>query len=144
MTHLPQTRASIRTFEEMEHTADRALRIYGRDLSELFTHAALGMNSLMLSGGGGRLSVAKQIELEAIDAESLLVAWLSELAFWAETASLIFTQFEFFSISGTRLSARVRGDPVEALEKHVKAVTFHNIRIQSEEGGLTTTVVFDV
>ena len=128
----------------MEHTADRALRIYGRDLSELFTHAALGMNSLMLSIGGGRLSVAKQIELEAIDAESLLVAWLSELAFWAETASLIFTQFEFLSISETCLSARIRGDPVEALEKHVKAVTFHNIRIQSEEGGLTTTVVFDV
>jgi SHS2 domain-containing protein len=144
MTHLPQTRASIRTFEEVEHTADRALRICGRDLSELFTHAALGMNSLILSGGGGRLSVAKQIELEAIDAESLLVAWLSELAFWAETASLIFTQFEFLSISETRLSARIRGDPVEALEKHVKAVTFHNIRIQSEEGGLTTTVVFDV
>ena len=144
MTHTPQAIGPIRRFEEVEHTADRALRICGRDLAELFANAALGMNSLMLSAAPGRPSVAKEIELEAIDAESLLVAWLSELAFWAETASLIFTHFEFLSISRTRLRARIRGDSVDSLEKHVKAVTFHNIQIRSEEDGLTTTVVFDV
>jgi len=144
MTHPPHTRGPIRRFEEVEHTADRALRICGRDLAELFTNAALGMNSLMRSAAGGRPSVAKEIELEAIDAESLLVAWLSELAFWAETESLLFTRFEFLRISPTRLSAVVRGDRVGAFEKHVKAVTFHNLDIRSEAGGLTTTVVFDV
>jgi SHS2 domain-containing protein len=144
MTHPPQARPPIRRFEEVEHTADRALRICGRDLAELFTHAALGMNSLMRPAAPGRLPVAKQIELEAIDAESLLVAWLSELAFWAETDSLVFTRFEFLGISETRLRAEVRGDRVGAFEKHVKAVTFHNLVIRSEAGGLTATVVFDV
>jgi SHS2 domain-containing protein len=145
MTHPPHTRGPIRRFEEAEHTADRALRICGRDLAELFTNAALGMNSLMRSAAaGGRPSVAKEIELEAIDGESLLVAWLSELAFWAETESLLFTRFEFLRISPTRLSAVVRGDRVGAFEKHVKAVTFHNLDIRSEAGGLAATVVFDV
>jgi SHS2 domain-containing protein len=37
-----------------------------------------------------------------------------------------------------------RGDRAGAFEKHVKAVTFHNLDIRSEAGGLTTTVVFDV
>jgi SHS2 domain-containing protein len=64
----------------VEHTADRALRIYGRDLAELFTNAALGMNSLMQPTAAERTSIAKEIALEAIDAESLLVAWLSELS----------------------------------------------------------------
>jgi len=144
MTHLPQAREPIRRFKEVEHTADRALRISGRDLAELFTNAALGMNSLMLAAAARRPSIAKHIELEAIDAESLLVAWLSELAFWAETESLLFTRFEFLRISATRLSAVVRGDRVGAFEKHVKAVTFHNLDIRAEAGGLTTTVVFDV
>lgn len=140
----PRARSSSRRFEEVEHTADRALRIYGRDLAELFANAALGMNSLMQPAAGGRPSIAKEIELEAIDAESLLVAWLSELSFWAETESLLFTRFEFLRIAPTRLSAKVRGERAGALEKHVKAVTFHNLEIRSEESGFTTTVVFDV
>ena len=144
MTHPPQARPPIPRVEDVEHTADRALRIGGRDLAELFANAALGMNSLMLSAAAGRPSIAKEIKLEAIDAESLLVAWLSELAFWAETESLVFTHFEFLGISPTRLRAVVRGDRVGAFEKHVKAVTFHNLVIRPEAGGLTATVVFDV
>jgi SHS2 domain-containing protein len=129
----------------VEHTADRALRIWGRDLPELFVNAALGMNSLMLPAGADRgLSLAKRITLEAIDAENLLVAWLSELAFWAETELLIFTRFEFRRIAPTGLSALARGNSVGALEKHVKAVTFHNLEIKSVSDGLSTTVVFDV
>ena len=132
-------------FEEVEHTADRALRIYGRDLSDLFVNAAAGMNSLMGAGpsgeGGG---VAKRIDLEAVDAEGLLVAWLSELAFWAETESLVFDRFDFEELSPARLRAVAHGGRVPALEKHVKAVTFHNLAIDRIPEGLAVTVVFDV
>jgi SHS2 domain-containing protein len=132
-------------FEEVEHTADRALRVYGRDLADLFENAAAGMNSLMLAGGSRDSgSVTKHIELEAVDAEGLLVAWLSELAFWAETESLIFNRFDFMELSPARLRAIVRGAPVPALDKHVKAVTFHNLAIGRHPGGLVVTVVFDV
>jgi SHS2 domain-containing protein len=132
-------------FEEVEHTADRALRVYGRDLPDLFGNAAAGMNSLMRAGGAGAAgSVVKRIELEAADAESLLVAWLSELAFWAETESLIFDRIDFIELSPARLRAVVRGAPVQALDKHVKAVTFHNLAIGRHPGGLVVTVVFDV
>jgi SHS2 domain-containing protein len=134
-----------RRFEEVEHTADRALHICGRDLPELFANAASGMNSLMMStDSGGPGSVAKTIVLEAMDAESLLVAWLSELAFWAETASLVFSRFEFGELSPTRLRAVIRGDPVPTLDKHVKAVTFHNLAVRRTPEGLSVTVVFDV
>jgi SHS2 domain-containing protein len=145
MTATPSKDNGCIRFEEVDHTADRALRIHGRNLAELFVNAAAGMNSLMLStffGGAG--SVEKTIELEALDAESLLVTWLSELAFWAETASLLFSGIEVQQLSSTRLRAVVRGDPVTALEKHVKAVTFHNLAIRRTPEGLAVTVVFDV
>jgi SHS2 domain-containing protein len=132
-------------FEEVEHTADRALRIRGRDLADLFANAAAGLNSLMLaSDSGDAASVAKRIELEAADAEDLLVAWLSELAFWAETESLIFSRFHFMELTPVRLRAVITGGHVEALQKHVKAVTFHNLAIRHEPEGLVVTVVFDV
>lgn len=132
-------------FEEVEHTADRALRIFGRDLVELFVNAAAGMNSLMgACVGDDADTVTKHIELEAVDAEALLVAWLSELAFWAETESLIFVRFDFTELTSTRLRAAIHGAPVPALEKHVKAVTFHNLAIRKGPEGLVVTVVFDV
>jgi SHS2 domain-containing protein len=145
MTHLPANPGCSRRFEEVEHVADRALRIWGRDLAELFVNAALGMNSLILAADeSSEPALAKLISLEAIDAENLLVAWLSELAFWAETELLIFSQFEFRRITPTGLSALARGNRVDVLEKHVKAVTFHNLEIRSAPDGLSTTIVFDV
>lgn len=132
-------------FEEVEHTADRALRIHGRDLEELFANAAEGLNSLMLaSDSADPGGVTKRIELEAADAEDLLVAWLSELAFWAEIECLIFSRFHFTELSPFRLKATIYGGPVKALQKHVKAVTFHNLAIRREPEGLVVTVVFDV
>jgi len=132
-------------FEEVEHTADRALRIHGRNLEELFANAAAGLNSLMLaSASGGAESVEKRLDLDAADAEDLLVSWLSELAFWAETESLIFSRYHFTELSPVRLRAVVAGGPVNALQKHVKAVTFHNLAIRREPDGLVVTVVFDV
>jgi SHS2 domain-containing protein len=145
MISTPSEDGGFMRFEEVDHTADRALHIHGRDLPELFVNAAAGMNSLMLSSDcGGVGTVEKTIELEAIDAESLLVAWLSELAFWAETASLIFSRFDVMELSPTRLRAVIRGDQLTAIEKHVKAVTFHNLAIRRTPAGLSVTVVFDV
>jgi SHS2 domain-containing protein len=36
-----------KTFEEIEHTADLAIRAYGQDMRELFANAAYGMFALM-------------------------------------------------------------------------------------------------
>jgi SHS2 domain-containing protein len=68
-------------FEEIEHTADRALRIYGSNLGELLLNAARGMNSLMDTGHTpGSAQQEKTVVLDTLDAESLLVEWLNELA----------------------------------------------------------------
>jgi SHS2 domain-containing protein len=132
-------------FEEIEHTADRALRIYGANLQELLLNAAHGMNSLMV-GGYDSLSVSevKSVALDAIDAESVLVEWLSELAFWAETEMLVFQRFDLHQVSPTHVKATIYGGRVEKLEKHIKAVTYHNLEITQTDKGLTVTVVFDV
>jgi SHS2 domain-containing protein len=47
-------------------------------------------------------------------------------------------------VSPTHLKATIRGTQVTQLEKHIKAVTYHNLQIVQTEKGLTATVVFDV
>jgi SHS2 domain-containing protein len=132
-------------FEEIEHTADKSLRVYGRSREQLFGAAAAGMNYLMV---GRRVKVdpriSKTLDIESIDAESLLVDWLSELAFWAETESMVFTRIQWLELTEIRLRATVFGDRVSELEKHIKAVTYHNLKIVQTDKGLEVTIVFDV
>jgi SHS2 domain-containing protein len=132
-------------FEEIEHTADRALKIYGRNFEELLRHAAYGLNSLMGVDKAPRATpLSKSISLDAEDAEGLLVEWLSELAFWAESEMLVFSKFDMLGVSPTHVTAAVAGGRVSRLERHIKAVTYHNLEIVESETGLAATVVFDV
>ena len=132
-------------FEEVEHTADKALRIFGSNLQELLISAAQGMIDLMVADVSKVPSeVEKSIELEAIDAESLLVEWLSELAYWAETEMLVFYKFRIQNVSATHLQANILGGKVSELEEHIKAVTYHDLKIIKTLQGLEATIVFDV
>lgn len=141
--------------------ADWSLRVYGPDLAALFAQAALGMASLLVGDLVGDLSgdlsgeaagdlllmgdeVERPFSFDEFDTETLLVEWLSELAYWAETERLIFTQFHFEAIDETSLQATARGGHVTELQKHIKAVTFHNLAITPTATGLETTIVFDV
>jgi hypothetical protein len=47
----------------------------------------------------------RHVELEAMDAESLLVEWLSELAYWAEMEMLVFHRFELCNVTPNHLQA---------------------------------------
>ena len=132
-------------FEEIEHTADWALRVRGRDLAELLVNAARGMVSLLAADPTAiPTNVKQQVELESIDPESLLVDWLSELAYWTETEGVIFHQFDMQAVTTTSLQATVHGGQAADLKKHIKAVTYHNLEIVETGQGLEVTVVFDV
>lgn len=132
-------------YEEVEHTADCALRIFGPDMKQLMLNAAKGMNSLLgYSLPEAPQTVERRFELEAIDPESLLVEWLSELAYLAESEMLVFDQIRIDRISPNTLEAVARGCRVHDLRKNIKAVTYHNLAIRHTAKGLETTVVFDV
>ena len=132
-------------FEEIEHTADVALRVHGRDLKELLENAAQGMAFLIC--GETILSHEEDqqpVEIRADDAEGLLVEWLSELVFLVEVKSFVFQRVEFQNFSSTYLQARVYGKIAREMKVHIKAVTYHNLKIVETEDGLETTIVFDI
>ncbi len=132
-------------YEVIEHTADWALRVVGVDLVQLFCHAAEGMSSLMAGDLEALpLDVVRTLALEAYDVESLLVEWLSELAYWAEMEQLVFRQFDLIEVTPLSLKGSVRGGKAPILHKHIKAVTYHNLAVRRNDEGFETTIVFDV
>lgn len=132
-------------FEIIDHTADWSIRVWGRDLAQLLFRAAYGMNSLLVTDLTTiPAEQQRSLELNSDDSESLLVEWLGELAYWTETEGLVFCQFDLQEVSPTHLRAVVAGSRPEQLQKHVKAVTYHQLQIIETEQGLEATIVFDV
>jgi SHS2 domain-containing protein len=134
---------SSERFEEIEHTADAAMRIYGRERSELFVNAAYGMFSLIADWEDIPPSTEQEISLEAIDDETLLVDWLSELLYLHEMKEVVYTSFEILDISPTTLRAVARGTKQWNPNTAIKAVTFNDLHIEKTPKGYTTTIVFD-
>lgn len=142
---MAQGEVKAKRFEELEHTADVALRVYGRDMQELFVHAAEVMFSLI--GDCERDAAPRfemEIRLEGPDRESLLIDWLNELLYLFETKSVHFFAFDIRELTTTSLEARVCGGPLTLHEKAIKAATFHDLHISETSEGLEVTVVFDI
>jgi SHS2 domain-containing protein len=87
--------------------------------------------------------VKRTFEAEATDAESLLVAFLSELVFAVEQEHLIFIEFHV-QVEGIKLKVEMSGVPILSLTKAIKAVTYHNLQIQPTARGYEVEIVFDV
>lgn len=132
-------------WEEIEHTADWALRVRGEDLRALFENAARGM--AWLAGGEatpGAKPVSKLIHLDAPDYETLLVDWLTELLYWMEDDDLVLAEIRVERVEALALEAEVQGTAGAAFSKHIKAATYHGLNIRQSEDGWEATVVFDV
>lgn len=130
-------------FEEIAHTADWALRVWADDLEGLFAEAARGMNAL----SGAQLAEGPQVKrsfaAQSADAESLLVAFLSELVYAAEQEHLAFDSFEV-KVKGQTLKVEMEGTPIISIDKAIKAVTYHNLKIRPTARGYEVEIVFDV
>ncbi len=132
-----------RGFEELPHTADWSMRVWAEDLPGLFAEAARGMNTLSGMQMKPAPSAHRTFQHEALDNESLLVAFLSELIYLQEHEGLGFDGFEI-AFDGHRLHVEMQGAPLAEVMKPIKAVTFHNLRITQAGHGCETTIVFDV
>jgi SHS2 domain-containing protein len=130
-------------FQEIPHTADWSVRVWAQDLPSLFVEAAQAMNALSGTVTKSSPRVIRTFESKALDSESLLVAFLSELVFFQEQESLAFDTFEL-QVEEPGLNVEMEGAPIASVDKAIKAVTYHNLKILETAEGFETTIVFDV
>jgi SHS2 domain-containing protein len=139
---------SPKPYEIFEHTADIGLHAFGSTLSELFVHAAQGMESLLVPTEQVRVVTSRQITVNGHDTTSLLIAWLSELIFLFDTEYLLFHDFVIEVISDTQLTGWASGEPYDR-ERHdlssaIKAVTWHEAAITRVDDRYQARIIFDL
>jgi SHS2 domain-containing protein len=134
------------SWQEIDHTADWALRVWGSDLPDLLENAAYGMVSLLgePTAPGKSEPQTWEFSLSAPDAETLLIDWLTELIFLLEDEQVQFEKFSVQSADRLSLQAQAVGIPGAAFDKYIKAATYHDLQIIQSESGMETVIVFDV
>ena len=130
-------------FEEISHTADWSVRVWAPDLPSLFAESARAMKALARTVTAQGPYVKRAFESEGADAESLLVAFLSELIYYQEQENLAFETFEL-EVKSSELKVEMEGGQIISTDKAIKAVTYHNLKIEETQRGFETTIVFDV
>lgn len=130
-------------FREIEHSADWQLHVWGPDIQSLFEQAARGMYALSGARWLSPSTEKRQVDLTALDHETLLVSFLSELLCIYEQERLGFNQFDLH-VGANSLQAALLGANISAFEKEIKAVTYHNLFIRRTARGYEVNIVFDV
>ncbi len=138
----------MKRYEQIPHTADIAIRVYGKDLKELFINAAFGMFDIIADLEGLKSSVSIEVNLKAPSKEELLVSWLDELLYNFYTKSIIFFEFDVSFLSEEQLMVKAYGRHIgenrNRLKTEIKAATYHDLNIKEGPDGLSIDIVFDV
>jgi len=128
--------------EWRSHTAEIELAIDAETPEQVFVEAAAALSELISLGRDGE-EARHEVVLEASDHAALLVEWLQELIFLADTESFVAKRVEDLRLADSSLAATLVGrrGPVEPL---VKAATYHGLRFAQEDGTWQARVVLDV
>ncbi|MBI2487591.1 MAG: archease [Deltaproteobacteria bacterium] len=135
-------------YEILDHTADVCVRVYGKSFDELLRNAAYAMMELITDREKIIPSQKIEIKTKGETKEELLVHWLGDILYLHQAKKMVFRDFEVHIISETQVKGKAFGEKID-LEKHelssdIKAVTYHNLKIETLDNGLKVDIVFDI
>lgn len=143
-------------FEQIPHTADIKIRVYGATLQELFVHALQGMfhsaHPIIVGASWVHdrivclsLDRIHTVTMSAPDREVLLVDFLSYALYLSDVHNEAYLDAQFFQLTETSLHAQLRGAQVQGFQGvELKAVTYHDLAIIYTNNRWQTDIVFDI
>ncbi len=151
-------------FEPVDHTADAAIRGWGRDLSELFAAMARGLFDVIARADSVETVRGRAIALRAETIDELLHDWLEALNTLHQVHGELYRDFDVrvedsahasdagephMAAAGRfLLRARAEGEPIDPtrheLRIEVKAVTWHDLSVRRTERGYEAYVLLDI
>ncbi len=135
-------------FRILEHPADIGIEARGRSLKDAFEYAALGLISIIVDPASVDPLEQRSVALRGRDSENLLVKWLSEIIYLYDGEDFLIRDIKIGKLSPTELKARLAGERVD-LKKHnfkmdVKAITYHQLKVEERPDGYFVRVFLDI
>ena len=139
---------SARGFEVLEHPADIGFRAFAPTLADVYASAAVAMLSIAGDPSAVEPHEERRLAVESGDRESLMVDWLNEVLYWYDGRLFAFRDFRVEALDTDRVVAVGIGEPRRP-DRHrarliVKAVTYHQLRIEERDGQWIAEVYVDI
>jgi len=139
-------------FKEIEHTADVGICASGPSLPGLFASALYGMYSVMLGDTDIVENDILNLDLKEDSLEELLNSWLSEINYLALVKKFFVHAIPEMQITesdnGYHLKAKLSGDLNPKYDQYfqteIKAITYHQLKIEKSPQGYTAQIIFDI
>ena len=129
-------------FRWVEHTAELELELDGPTEAAVFEEAFAALKELIDNSSGPPMT--HEVEVEADEPALLLVEWLSELVYLAETEQFVPERIGSLALGAGRLRATIEGHRGEPSQL-VKAATLHRLEFRPDDTvGWRARVVLDV
>lgn len=134
--------------ELFEHTADLGLRAAAPTLDALFAELAACLVSAMVEDPASvRPAREVRVEIAGTNRDFLLFDWLKDLLLRFEEDHLLFSSFDVRVTDGG-VTATARGEPYDparhVLAHEVKAITYHELKVESTADGWLAEVIVDI
>lgn len=131
-------------YESLEHTADIGFRAWGSSLEELFANAALALVHTAVDASAAIAAEPYPIAAGGADHGEQLVNWLNEVLFWLDARRVVFARFEVHAPGQGVGWGEPRDDGKHPPRLVVKAVTFHQLRVERTSGAWVAEVYLDI
>lgn len=125
----------------LEHTSEAELLIEDETPGGVLTEALVALGELLGDGGGE--PVTHEVNVGSEDMPGLLVEWLNELVYLAETDGFIPERVVRMHLADAQVRAAIGGRRC-APQSLVKGVTYHRLKMEETGEGWQARVVFDV
>jgi SHS2 domain-containing protein len=135
-------------YELFDHTADLGLRATAGDLDTLFAEAARALTAAIVENPADVRPVQTfELNLSGAERDYLLFDWLKELLYRFDTEHFLMADCTV-QVRDDGLSATVRGeahDPQRHTLCHeVKAITYHELKVEKTADGWLAEVIVDI
>ena len=135
-------------YKLLDHTADFGIEVTSEDDKSLFEKTALAMFDLIVNTTVLVGMNKHDLHLQGSDRCDLMVNWLRELLYLFNGQKKLVKSVKVHAISQKKLSATVTYDAFDPstheIRTEIKAVTYHQIKVEQTSKNWIARIIFDV
>jgi protein archease len=135
-------------YREFEHTGDLGIELEARSRGELYAHATIAVARIMVDPEGIRTAERRRVEVLADSDADLMHDLLAAALNLFLCDGFIWCDAHVVEESADRIAVELEGENFDArrhrLLTEIKAVTYHELRVEPSESGWSARILFDI
>lgn len=132
----------------LEHPSDMGIEALGSSMKEVFEYAALGLVSIIVDPATIDPVEQRYVKLKGSDPENLLVKWLSEVLYLYDGQEFLVSDVTIERLTSCEPEAVATGETADeckhSFKTDVKAITYHQLKVEEREDGCVVRVFIDI